>query len=103
MKSKWFASPYIVWMVLFILIPLGACAYFAFTDIHTGRFTLDNIKAIGAYLPTFVDSLWLAAISAVISSHLPSLAQPMLMTISTSSAPLSTASEAMKHLLAVVA
>ena len=66
MKSKWFASPYIVWMVLFILIPLGACAYFAFTDIHTGRFTLDNIKAIGAYLPTFVDSLWLAAISAVI-------------------------------------
>ena len=66
MKSKWFASPYIVWMVLFILIPLGSCAYFAFTDIHTGRFTLDNIKAIGAYLPTFVDSLWLAAISAVI-------------------------------------
>ena len=66
MKSKWFASPYIVWMVLFILIPLGACAYFAFTDIHTGQFTLDNIKAIGAYLPTFVDSLWLAAISAVI-------------------------------------
>ena len=66
MKSKWFASPYIVWMVLFILSPLGVCAYFAFTDIHTGRFTLDNIKAIGAYLPTFVDSLWLAAISAVI-------------------------------------
>ncbi len=65
-KTKWFASPYIVWMLLFILIPLGVCAYFAFTDTNTGRFTLDNITAIGDYLPTFADSLWLAAISAVI-------------------------------------
>lgn len=66
MKSKFFAAPYIVWMVIFILVPLGTCAYFAFTDIHTGKLTLENIKAIGDYLPTFADSLWLAAISAVI-------------------------------------
>ena len=40
--------------------------------------------------------------SFVICSQRPSLAQPMLMTMSTSSAPLSTASEAIKHLAAVV-
>ena len=43
-----------------------------------------------------------AAISSVILSHRPSFAQPMLMTMSTSSAPFATASEAMKHLAAVV-
>ena len=43
-----------------------------------------------------------AAISSVIFSHRPSFAQPMLMTMSTSSAPFATASEAMKHLVAVV-
>ena len=43
-----------------------------------------------------------AAISSVTASQSPALAQPMLMTMSTSSAPLSTASEAMKHLAAVV-
>ena len=43
-----------------------------------------------------------AAISSVIFSHRPSFAQPMLMTMSTSSAPFATASEAMKHLAAVV-
>ena len=64
MKTKLFAAPYIVWMAIFILVPLGACAYYAFTDPNTGSFTFANIKAIETYLPTFIDSLWLAAIAA---------------------------------------
>ena len=43
-----------------------------------------------------------ALISASRSSHFLSFTQPMLMTMSTSSAPFSTASAAMKHLAAVV-
>ena len=43
-----------------------------------------------------------AAISRVMSSHLPSFAQPIWMTMSTSSAPFFTASSAIKHLAAVV-
>ncbi|MBE6954163.1 MAG: ABC transporter permease [Ruminococcaceae bacterium] len=66
MKTKLFAAPYIVWMAIFILVPLGACAYYAFTDPNTGSFTFANIKAIETYLPTFIDSLWLAAIAAAI-------------------------------------
>ena len=41
-------------------------------------------------------------ISSRSSSHFRSFTQPMLITMSTSSAPLSTASVAMKHLAAVV-
>ena len=32
MKTKLIASPYLVWMVVFILVPLLMVAYFAFTD-----------------------------------------------------------------------
>lgn len=66
LKQKLLAAPYLVWMAIFVIVPLAMVVYFAFTDSATGAFTLNNIKAIGDYLPTFADSLWLAAISAVI-------------------------------------
>ncbi len=65
MKTKWLAAPYILWMGVFILVPLAVVAFFALTD-GNGGFTLNNIRAVGGYLSTFADSLWLAAISAVI-------------------------------------
>ncbi len=65
MKSKLLAAPYIAWMAIFIIVPLAVVAYFAFTD-GSGAFTLANFKDIKAYLPTFADSLWLAAISTLI-------------------------------------
>ena len=46
MKSKWLSGPYILWMVLFTLIPLGVVFYYAFTDSVTGAFTLDNLANI---------------------------------------------------------
>ena len=45
-KSKAAASPYLVWMVIFIVAPLLIVAYYAFTDA-SGNFTLENIMAIG--------------------------------------------------------
>ena len=44
MKSKAGASPYIVWMVVFVAVPLAIVVYFAFTD-KAGSFTLENIMA----------------------------------------------------------
>ena len=41
-KTKWTASPYLVWMVAFIAVPLAIVVYFAFTD-KAGHFTLENI------------------------------------------------------------
>ena len=37
-KTKWTASPYLVWMAAFIAVPLAIVVYFAFTD-KAGHFT----------------------------------------------------------------
>ena len=64
-KAKILAAPYLVWMVIFIVVPLGVVVYFAFTG-DDGKFTLSNLGEISTYLPTFFDSLSLAALSAFI-------------------------------------
>lgn len=65
MKSKIAAAPYIVWMIIFIIAPLLIVFYFAFTDSN-GSFTMNNISSLDSVLPIFADSLWLAAIAALI-------------------------------------
>ena len=64
-KNKAAASPYLVWMVIFIVAPLLIVAYYAFTDA-SGKFTLENIMAIGRYSSVFARSLLLAAEATVI-------------------------------------
>lgn len=66
MKTKHLASAYIIWMIVFSIIPLGVVIYFAFTDFHTGALTLSNIMRLGTYMPIIAKSLWLALISSVI-------------------------------------
>ncbi len=65
MKKKLIASPYIVWMIVFIVVPIAMVAYFAFTD-EAGRFTLEYISDVAQYSNIFVRSIWLAAIATVI-------------------------------------
>ena len=59
------AYPYVVWMVIFIAVPLLIVAYFAFTN-KAGQFTLENLRQIGEYAPVFLRSLLLAARATVI-------------------------------------
>lgn len=66
MKNKLLAAPYIVWMVLFTLIPLGIVFYYALTDSMTGQFTLANLASIGTYLPIFLRSIWLSLFASLI-------------------------------------
>lgn len=65
MNRKKLASPYLVWMALFTVIPLCIVVYFAFTNSE-GQFTIANILRIESYLPIFFKSIALAAISALI-------------------------------------
>ena len=65
MKLKLFSAPYLVWMVVFILVPLLMIAFFAFTT-EDGAFTLENISDVGQYANIFVRSIWLALIATVI-------------------------------------
>ncbi len=59
-------SPYIVWAVLFIIVPLCMVAYYAFTD-KSGNFTFENMLSIGTYADTIVLSIWLGLLATVIS------------------------------------
>lgn len=43
-KRPLFASPYVLWIVVFTVIPCLLVAYFSFTD-PAGNFTLDNFKS----------------------------------------------------------
>ena len=66
MKAKNLAMPYLVWMAVFTVIPLGIVVYFAFTDSITGAFTLSNLARMGTYMPIFFKSVWLAILASAI-------------------------------------
>ncbi|MBP3921528.1 MAG: ABC transporter permease [Ruminiclostridium sp.] len=57
--------PYLVWMVIFIVVPIIMVAFFAFTT-SDGNFTIDNISNVGQYANIFVHSIWLALIATAI-------------------------------------
>ena len=58
--SRWAAAPYLVWMVLFIVVPLGIVVWYALTN-SDGQVTLANLTSIGRYASVFGRSLLLAA------------------------------------------
>ena len=64
-KSRRLAAPYLVWMVLFTVVPLIIVVYYALTD-GSGRFTLYNLTTIGGYATVFARSLLLALEATVI-------------------------------------
>ena len=59
------STPYILWMVVFTLIPLGVVCFYALTDAM-GNFTLDNIIGLGAYLPVLWQSIVYSLAAALI-------------------------------------
>ena len=65
-KSLILSGPYIAWMVIFTLIPLGVVAYYAFTDPNTGAFSMMNILELRNYMPVVWQSVLYSLISAVI-------------------------------------
>ena len=65
-NARILAIPYIVWMIIFTLIPLALIVFFAFTDRNGGGFTFDNVVFASKYLPTLIKSIYLAAVATVI-------------------------------------
>ena len=64
-KNALLSSPYIIWIVAFIIIPLLFIGYYGFTD-REGNFTWDNIAAITQ--PEYYQALWLSLVLAVVST-----------------------------------
>ncbi len=65
-NSVLLSTPYIVWMVIFTLIPLGVVGYYALTDPDTGAFTLENLAALGEHWEVLGRSILYSLISAFI-------------------------------------
>ena len=65
-KKQWLAGPYVVWMIIFTVVPLCVVAYYALTDSITGEFTLKNLANVGNYLPIFLRSVGLSLVSSAI-------------------------------------
>ena len=65
-NSVLLSTPYILWMLVFTLIPLGVVGFYALTDVDTGAFTLKNIQNLMLYMPALWRSILYSLISAVI-------------------------------------
>ena len=66
--NKWLLVPYLLWMVIFIIIPVILLVYFSFIDIH-GHFSFTNYEQVFStrYLKMFIDSIWYAALITMIT------------------------------------
>jgi len=64
MKLKFFSAPYLVWMIVFILVPLLMIGFFALTDDN--GFTLKYVSDVGQYANIFVRSIWLSLIATAL-------------------------------------
>ena len=65
-NSVLLSTPYILWMVVFTLIPLGVVGYYALTDPATGEFTFSNIRSLSQYWGVLWDSIAYSLVSALI-------------------------------------
>ena len=72
MKNRrgWFSVPYVIWMALFVVIPILIMVVYAFTtaDPITGEteLTVGNFTGMGLYLSVFGRSFWLALLATAV-------------------------------------
>ena len=69
-KRAWFAFPYVIWMALFVVIPILIMAVYAFTTVDPLTSatlpTLGNFTGMGLYASVFLRSFWLALLATLV-------------------------------------
>ena len=65
LSQKMLDKPYLLWSVLFIIVPLAMVVFYAFTD-KTGAFTFSNIAQIKNYFSTILLSVLYGLAATVI-------------------------------------
>ena len=65
MRSKGIAIPYVVWMAIFVVVPLILVVVYAFTN-RSGSFTLENFSSMSQYASVFGRSFLLAFVATVV-------------------------------------
>ena len=65
MRIKRVIIPYVIWMMIFTIVPLILIIFFALTDV-SGNFTLNNLVNVGRYSNIFLNSIFLGILSTII-------------------------------------
>lgn len=71
-KRAWFAFPYVIWMALFVVIPILIMLFYSLTaEVETASGTafagsLENFTGMALYMSVFGRSFWLALVATVI-------------------------------------
>ena len=69
-RRSWFAVPYVVWMALFVVIPIVIMAIYAVTTTdpvtNAAQPTLGNFTGMGLYVSVFGRSFYLAIIATLV-------------------------------------
>ena len=60
-----FAWPYVLWMAIFVVVPIALIAVYAFTNAQR-QFTFENFAGMTDYAAVFGRSLWLAFVATVV-------------------------------------
>ncbi len=58
--------PYLIWLCLFVIVPVFIVAAYAFTDA-SGTFTLENFRKLGVYRDNIIDSFVYALIATAVT------------------------------------
>ncbi len=70
MKRSWYAGPYLLWMIVFILVPLLIVVYYACTTAQGQQVAFSLVNLEQSFSPTYLEvlgrSLWLALITTVL-------------------------------------
>jgi len=69
MKRQWYSAPYIVWSIIFIVVPLLVVVFYGLTvqgDDGILKFSLENFKRF--FTPLYLGVLWRSALYAAIST-----------------------------------
>lgn len=64
-RKRAFAYPYIIWMAIFVVVPIILVAVYAFTSA-SGGFTFENFRRIPEYAGIFTRSLWMAVVATMV-------------------------------------
>ena len=65
MRSKGIAIPYVVWMAIFVVVPLILVVVYAFTN-RSGSFTLENFSSMSQYASVFGRSFLMVFVATVV-------------------------------------
>lgn len=65
MKIRWSLFPYVLWMFIFVVVPMALVVVFSFTN-PSGNFTFENVLEACKYSSVFLRSISIGAISTLV-------------------------------------